>query len=160
MDVCRRLTTGVYVITARHGGLADGFTAAWVMQVSFDPLLVALSVHPDHATWPLMRDSRHFVISVLTAEQQALARDFGTTSGRDRDKLAMVATVPAGRGLAIAAAAAWLECTVHDLADAGDHTLVIGRVVDGAVLHPAAVPLRYAETGNMDGSAALYPVSF
>ena len=41
VDLFRTLTTGVYVIGVAHGGRANAFTAAWVSQVSFDPLLVA-----------------------------------------------------------------------------------------------------------------------
>jgi flavin reductase (DIM6/NTAB) family NADH-FMN oxidoreductase RutF len=160
LELCRRLTTGVYVITASHRGASDGFTAAWVMQVSFDPLLVVVSVNPHNATWPLIRDGRRFVVSVLTTGQQEIARHFGTASGRDVDKLAGVRTVSAGAGHAVAGAAAWLECTVHDFADAGDHVLVLGHVIDGAVCDREARPLRYDETGNMDGSAALYPSAF
>ena len=40
---------------------------------------------------------------------------------------------------------------------AGDHELVLGRVVDGKILDPSATPLTYADTGQMDGSAALFP---
>lgn len=160
LEVCRRLTTGVYVVSAAHRGAADAFTAAWVTQVSFDPLVVAVSVNPGNATWPLVRDGRRFVISVLASGQEPLARHFGTTSGRDQDKLAGVGWVAAGQGQAVAGAAAWLECVVHDFADAGDHVLVLGRVVNGAVFDASAEPLRYSETGNMDGSASLYPESF
>jgi hypothetical protein len=40
---------------------------------------------------------------------------------------------------------------------AGDHELVLGRVVGGKILDRHAAPLTYAETGEMDGSSALYP---
>jgi hypothetical protein len=40
---------------------------------------------------------------------------------------------------------------------AGDHRLVLGAVIDGALLRPEAPPLVYSDTGNLDGSAALFP---
>jgi hypothetical protein len=40
---------------------------------------------------------------------------------------------------------------------AGDHELVLGQVVDGKILDPAATPLSYAETGEMDGSTVMFP---
>jgi hypothetical protein len=43
---------------------------------------------------------------------------------------------------------------------AGDHELVLGRVVDGKLLDRSAAPLTYAETGEMDGSSTLYPKHF
>ena len=46
---CQRLTQGVYVVGVAHGEVRNAFTAAWVMQVSFDPLLLALSINPHHS---------------------------------------------------------------------------------------------------------------
>ena len=45
---------------------------------------------------------------------------------------------------------------LQDRHPAGDHELVIGLVVGGRVLDPNAVPMLYAETGDMDGSSALF----
>ena len=157
LDLFRRLTNGVYVITASHAGRSDGFTAAWVTQVSFDPLLLMLSVHPDHATWPLIDTSRRFVVNVLHAGQHELARHFGTQSGRQVNKLSTVPTITLGdEATVLTEAAAWCACRLEQQVPAGDHVVVIARVVTGDVLDPQATPLRYADTGNMDGSAALY----
>jgi hypothetical protein len=43
---------------------------------------------------------------------------------------------------------------------AGDHELVLGRVIDGEILAPGAAPMTYAETGELDGSRDLYPRRF
>lgn len=43
-DLFRRLTQGVYVVGVSAGDARNAFTAAWVMQASFDPLLLALSI--------------------------------------------------------------------------------------------------------------------
>jgi len=47
IDPFRRLSNGVYVIGVTHAGRSNAFTAAWLTQVSFDPLLIALSVDPE-----------------------------------------------------------------------------------------------------------------
>jgi flavin reductase (DIM6/NTAB) family NADH-FMN oxidoreductase RutF len=155
-----RLGYGVYVIGVAHGGRRDAFTAAWLMQVSFDPLLVALSVNPGNASYPLLRESGGFAASVLGREQLELARRFGTRSGRDEDKLDGVAWRPGIGGAPILEKAlAFLECAVVDRRPAGDHELVVARVVGGAVLRDGT-PLTYADTGTMDGSAELYPAGF
>jgi flavin reductase (DIM6/NTAB) family NADH-FMN oxidoreductase RutF len=57
-------------------------------------------------------------------------------------------------------ALAYLECRVVGRHRAGDHEVVLGHVVGGRILAPEAVPMTYAETGNLDGSAELYPASF
>jgi flavin reductase (DIM6/NTAB) family NADH-FMN oxidoreductase RutF len=162
LELFRRLTTGVYVVTASHQDQRGGFTAAWVTQIAFEPLLLAISVNTGNATWPLIESSRRFVINVLGDTQLELARRFGTRSGREEDKLSGVPTTRAERGgVVLTTALAWLDCMVWDFVDAGqDHVLVIARVDGGGVLDATAQPLIYAATGNMDGSAELYPPEF
>ena len=160
-ELFHRLTLGVYVVGVAHGGRRDAFTAAWLTQVSFDPLLVALSVNPGNASYPLLRESGAFAVSVLARDQLELARRFGTRSGREEDKLAGIAWRPARADAPLLAdAVAYFECAVAEERPAGDHVLVIARVVGGGVLRPNAVPMTYADTGSMDGSAPLYPDRF
>jgi flavin reductase (DIM6/NTAB) family NADH-FMN oxidoreductase RutF len=156
-----RLTVGVYVVGVAHEGHRNAFTAAWVMQTSFDPLLLALSINPDNASYHLLHSGGGFAVSVLKQGQLDLARRFGTRSGRDEDKLAGVRW-RAGRTGApmLEEALAYFDCELTGRMRAGDHELVLGRVVEGRILASDAVPLAYADTGDMDGSSALYPRRF
>ena len=157
----RRLTLGVYVVGVANDGQRDAFTAAWIMQVSFEPLLLALSVNPANASYSLLRDGGGFAVSVLKRDQLDLARRFGTRSGRDVDKLAGVLWRPGRNGAPILEdALAYFECALAGSTRTGDHELVLGRVVAGRVMDRAAEPLAYAETGDMDGSGVLYPAQF
>ena len=156
-----RLTVGVHVVGVAHGGQRDGFTAAWLMQVSFDPLLVALSVNPQNASYRLLSEGEGFAVSVLKQGQLDLARRFGTHSGREQDKLAGVRWHPGRTGAPMLEdALAWLECAPAGRMQSGDHELVLGRVLGGQILDPDARPLCYADTGDMDGSSALFPARF
>jgi flavin reductase (DIM6/NTAB) family NADH-FMN oxidoreductase RutF len=157
-DLFRRLTAGIYVIGVAEGGRRSAFTAAWLMQVSFDPLLLALSVNTGHASYPLLVEGGGFAVSVLSREQLDLARHFGTRSSRETDKLAGIPWHPGRTGAPILdGAIACFECLLHGRAPAGDHEIVTGRVVAGALLASDAVPLTYADTGDLDGSRDLYP---
>jgi flavin reductase (DIM6/NTAB) family NADH-FMN oxidoreductase RutF len=157
----RRLTYGVYVVGVADGDERDAFTAAWVMQTSFDPLLLALSINPEHASFPLLQAGGGFTVNVLKQNQQDLARRFGTRSGRDEDKLAGIRWRPGRTGAPILDdALAYFDCELSGEMGAGDHDLTLGRVIDGRVLDPDAAPLLYSDTGDMDGSSAIYPRNF
>ena len=156
-----QLTLGVYVIGVAGAGRRDGFTAAWVMQVSFDPLLLALSINPGNASYPLLRTGGGFTVSVLKQGQLELARRFGTQSGRDVDKLAGLRWRPGRNGAPILEdALAYFDCELTDGMRSGDHELVVGRVIDGGILAHGVNPMTYGDTGDMDGSSDLYPVTF
>ena len=155
----RRLSVGVYVIGVADGERRGAFTAAWVTQVSFDPPLLVLSVNPQNASYALLRTGGVFTVNVLERGQLELARRFGTSSSREQDKLAGVPWHPGRNGAPVLDdALAYFECEVRDSYAAGDHELVVGRVVGGRVLNPDAAPMLYAETGDMDGSSALFTV--
>ena len=159
-ELFRRLSVGVYVIGVPDGERHGAFTAAWVTQVSFDPPLLVLSVNPQNASYALLRTGGVFTVNVLERGQLELARRFGTTSSREEDKLAGIAWHPAGNGAPVLDdALAYFECELQDRHPAGDHELVIGLVVGGRVLDPNAVTMLYAETGDMDGSSALFGVT-
>jgi len=161
VDLFRRLTNGVYIVGVAHGAARNAFTAAWITQVSFDPLLIALSVNPEHASYPLLVGARAFTVSILAADQIEVARHFGTQSGRDVDKLAGQPWTPTAAGIPfLSTAVAYLECQVIEEHAAGDHRLILATVTGGDVLSPDAGPLGYHDTGNLDGSADLYPPSF
>ena len=160
-ELFHRLTLGVYVVGVAHEERRDAFTAAWVMQAAFDPLSLVLSINQRNASYSLLIASGAFTVNVLRREQLELARQFGTVSGEEADKLAGVGWRP-GRGGApiLDDALAYFECELTQSLPVGDHELMVGRVVDGRIADSGATPLSYAETGDMDGSSALYRTKF
>jgi flavin reductase (DIM6/NTAB) family NADH-FMN oxidoreductase RutF len=152
----KTLTQGVYLIGVAHGGERNAFTAAWVMQVSFDPPLLALSIDPNHSSYRLLKRSGAFSVSVLKRDQLDLAARFGNPAregGLDEAEWAAVCrSLPVLRG-----ALAWFACEAVGDSPAGDHRLVTGKVMDGKLLDACAQPLTYRDTGDIDGAAALFP---
>jgi len=155
----QRLTHGVYVIGVAQGELRNVFTAAWVMQVSYDPLLLALSINRNHSSYRLLREGRVFSVNVLRTGQLDLAERHGQPA--DTDKLARTEWTTGRLGPPLLREAlAWFECRVVNECPAGDHLLVVGRVIDGKLLDAEAEPMSYRETGEMDGASALFPDRF
>lgn len=153
----RKLSVGVYVIGVADAERHGAFTAAWVTQVSFDPPLVVLSVNPQNASYAILRAAGAFTVNVLKHGQLELARRFGTTSSREHDKLAGIPWHTGENGApALDEALAYFECELQDRHPAGDHELVVGRFLRGRLLDADAEPMRYVETGDMDGSSALF----
>ena len=158
-ELFKRITCGVYVVGVAAGGRRNAFTAAWIMPVSFDPLLLSLSINPRHSSYSLLREGGIFSVNVLGADQMELARHFGGSAGID--KLALVNWREGRHGLPLLEdAPAWFECEFKAEYPAGDHRLVLGQVVGGELRDAEAEILLYRATGNMDGAERLYPGSF
>jgi flavin reductase (DIM6/NTAB) family NADH-FMN oxidoreductase RutF len=155
----QRLTQGVYVVGVAHGELRNAFTAAWVMQVSFDPLLLALSINPRHSSYALLKQGRAFSVNVLKKSQLDLAANFGRPA--HVDKLAVTEWMTGRTGAPLLREAlAWFECQLVGELPAGDHVLMLGNVIDGKLLDSKAEPMAYREAGAMDGASALFPDTF
>jgi len=155
----QRLTQGVYVVGVAHGQARNAFTAAWVMQVSFDPLLLALSINPQHSSYALLKQGGAFSANVLKKGQLNLAAHFARAAGAD--KLASTAWTEGRTGAPLLQEClAWFECRLISEHPAGDHVLALGRVIDGRLLDARAEPMIYSETGALDGASALFPDTF
>jgi flavin reductase (DIM6/NTAB) family NADH-FMN oxidoreductase RutF len=154
-----RLTQGVYVVGVAHGEERNAFTAAWVMQVSFEPLLLALSINPNHSSYRLLKEARAFSVNVLKKGQLDLAEHYARPACGD--KLAGTEWTTDRLGLPLLREAlAWFECQVLHEYPAGDHVLVVSKVIGGRLLDPEAEPMSYRQTGEMDGATRLFPDVF
>jgi flavin reductase (DIM6/NTAB) family NADH-FMN oxidoreductase RutF len=147
--VLRHFPYGLYVITVAHGGEEHGMTANWLTQAAFDPPMVVVAVENTSKTIAMIRDAHHFVINVLQQGQRDLAGKLGRTSEQAPQKLKGIKTKPAPRSGApvLADALGWVECRVVATLPAGDHTLVLGEVVEAGVEHGDAQPLTLQEAG-------------
>ena len=152
-DLCRLINHGVYVIGVMDGERRNAFTAAWVMQVSFAPLMLAIGINPEHYSYQLLRASGVCSVNVLGSGQQAIAEHFGCSGN---DKIAGFEWRQAKTGAPILSEGlAYFDCRVSHYTDAGDHKIAVCRVVAAGRLHQGT-PMLYSETGGMDGSSALY----
>jgi flavin reductase (DIM6/NTAB) family NADH-FMN oxidoreductase RutF len=157
-DFMQTLSTGVYVVGVCDGKRTNAFTASSVVPVSFKPVIVAVAVGVEHASRPVLHAGRAFTINVLKWDQLEVASHFGTVSGRAANKLAAVRWRPGLSGAPILVdSLAYIECELASAMAAGDHELVLGRVIDGGVLARDEPPLLYRETHNLDGARDLYP---
>ncbi|WSF33132.1 flavin reductase family protein [Streptomyces sp. NBC_01351] len=149
-----RLAAGVCLITAHETPLtADGsrgedvgMTATAFMSVSLDPPLVLVSVREGSRMDDLLAEQPLWAVSVLSDHQLQVAGRFAM-KGRISDRL-LFADVPYIRGEASGAplltgALATLECRTENRVEAGDHTLVIGRVLTAALPKPDSAPLTH-----------------
>ena len=138
-----RVSGGLYVVTAaRGGGGASGaMVASWVAQASFEPLALTVAVAKDRAIETLMQVGDPFVLNCLSdTDAPAAMKHFLQRFPPGADRFAGVPTSPSPCGAPVlAAAVAHCECVVASRLDAGDHHVVVARVVGGGVADPAAL---------------------
>lgn len=143
-----RILNGVFVISTRLGDKINAMTAAWVQRASFDPPLITVAVGKTRFTHDMIIESGVFAVNVLGEDGRATGKHFGLKTGRKTDKFAGIEYDTRTTGSPILKdCIAWMDCRVRSHFDAGDHTLIIGEVVDGDVTRPEARPLIYDKEG-------------
>jgi len=105
-----------------------GFTCQSFFSVSLDPPLVAFSVAHTSTSYPRLKDRPAFCVNVLGADQAGHSQ---LLSSKDPAKWAKVAWAPGVAGaVRVHGALAWIDCAPWAEYPAGDHTIVVGRVLD------------------------------
>jgi 3-hydroxy-9,10-secoandrosta-1,3,5(10)-triene-9,17-dione monooxygenase reductase component len=134
--------TGVTVVTAvARDGRRHGATANAVSSVSMAPPLLLVCLTDTSRTLGALLETEHFAVNVLRGDQEALARRFAR-SGSSWDGVGH----RCGRAAAVPLlddVVATLECRVHDVADGGDHRIVVGRVLGVEHTSRRASPLLF-----------------
>ncbi len=121
--------TGVTIVTARTPGTGEpvGFTANSFTSVSLDPPLLLVCLAHLAASYRVFREAGSFAVNVLAADQEETARRFAT---RGADKFGPTRWHPGAEGAPlIEGCLARFDCTMHQRVTAGDHDILMGRVI-------------------------------
>ena len=124
---CSRFATGVAIATVEaEGGALHGMTINSFTSVSMDPPLILICVEHGCNLLPIFSRSGRYGLSVLRRSQEALSVRFAI---RGHDRFDGVESVAGRTGIRlIPGALAYFECSVREMVEAGDHTVVIGTV--------------------------------
>lgn len=123
-----KLTYGIYALTTFHEKKMNAMIASWVTQISYDPPLIMVAVHPDRYSHRLIEKSGVFNLHILSGDQKDIMSRF---KGPDPEaKFSGIQWRPGITGCPILQKCiAYLECRVSDSFRPGNHTLFIGEIV-------------------------------
>lgn len=143
-SVLSHYPTGVCVITALSDGQPTGFVVGSFTSVSLAPALVGFFPDRKSTTYPKVRQAGSFCVNILSSEDEQLCRAF---AAKDADRFDRVEWRSGVTGSPILErATAWIDCTLAQAFEVGDHFLVVGEVVDLAA-GSGADPLLFHRGG-------------
>jgi flavin-dependent trigonelline monooxygenase, reductase component len=119
--------TGVTVVTTIDAaGHPRGFTANSFTSVSLDPPLLLVSIANNSANLAAFAGGTGFAVNILSEGQKEVSATFARPVP-DRFATVYWRRGPVGAPL-IAGVSAWFDCTLDRAIEAGDHTILIGRI--------------------------------
>ena len=146
--VLRHFPYGLYVLTVAAGGDEHGMTANWLTQAAFEPPMLVVAVENTSKTIGMIRNAHHFAVNLLLSNQRDLAGKLGRSAEQAPHKLKGIKTKPAPLSGApvLVDALGWVECRVVATLPAGDHTLVLGEILNAGIEHEGE-PLTLKDAG-------------
>lgn len=125
-----RIPSGCAILTARTAGRRTGMLASWVQQVAFDPPMVCVVVKKGRYITRLIEESGHFALNMLGADPKAMFKHFGAGFEPEQDAFAGLDAKDVPGGVAIPDRVARLSVRMTSKADAGDHDIYVGEVIE------------------------------
>jgi flavin reductase (DIM6/NTAB) family NADH-FMN oxidoreductase RutF len=129
-----RVPSGIFVLTCRRGDDEVALLASWVQQCSFDPPMLSVAVRRGREVAGWLAEGAPFAVNILAEGQKELLSHFG--KGLMLVELPNVerrVERPEGRAAVLTEALAVLHCEPAVSCEAGDHHLIVGRIVDGGL---------------------------
>lgn len=119
--------TGVTVVATTTGdGNPVGFACQSFAALSLDPPLVVFCPAKTSRTWTKITASKTFAVSVLGHAQESVSSAFGRPVD-DKFEGLRWSTSPLGNPI-IDGSLTWIDCTLEQEIDGGDHYIAVGRV--------------------------------
>jgi flavin reductase (DIM6/NTAB) family NADH-FMN oxidoreductase RutF len=146
-QVLGHFPTGVVVVAAiDDSGQPAGMTVGSFTSVSLDPPMVAFLPDKASTSFPRIASAPSFCVSVLSYDQEDICRAFAAKGG---DKFASIRWSPGPSGAPVLdGAVAWIDCEIETVHEAGDHLIVVGRVLNlGVGGGSLAAPLLFHRGG-------------
>ena len=135
-----RVVGSLCVLTTRKGSgesqLSGAMVASWVSQASFTPPGLTVAVAKDRAVEALLHVGDSFALNVLASGRESgpmkqFLQPFAP--GADRFAGLDLEESPGGQPI-LPDALAWLDCSVKQRMECGDHWLIYAQVGSGALL--------------------------
>lgn len=128
--VLSHVPTSVVVVTGvREDGSQAGMAVGSFTSISLEPQLVGFYPTKTSTSWPLIREAGRFCVNVLAQGQNDLAARFARSGGDKFSGLEFNAAEYSGAAI-LPDVVAWIDCALDQEIELGDHTLVVGRVID------------------------------
>ncbi|GAC1502276.1 MAG: diflavin flavoprotein [Chamaesiphon sp.] len=136
-----RIVGSLCIVTTKQGELTGAMLASWVTQATFNPPGLTVAVAKERAIESLMYEGGNFVLNILAqGNHLGLMKHFLKPFGPGEDRFAHIPTQEAHNGCPILNdALAYLECSVRNRMECGDHWLVYAVVENGKLLETNGV---------------------
>lgn len=140
-----KISYGLYIVSSKKGDKLNGQIANCGMQITAEPIAMAITINKQNLTHEYIKDSKVFTISILSqAATLNFVGQFGFKSGRAIDKFKDVKYKVGNTGAPVVLdnTVGYIECELTNSVDVGTHTIFLGKAVAAEMISDAE-PMTY-----------------
>ena len=144
-NVLHNISYGMYIVAANKGDKLNGQIANSIIQITSEPITIAISINKQNLTHEYIREGSRFTVSVLDEKAPLpFIGKFGFKSGRAIDKFkdTLFERLASGCPAVTENSLCYLEAKVMKEFDYITHTLFLGEMTDSKML-AEGVPMTY-----------------
>jgi len=145
-NILHNISYGMYVVSSSKGERLNGQIANTLVQITNDPVVLAVSINKSNLTHEYIEASQRFSASILSEDAPLpFIGKFGFKSGRDEDKFKDIQFEKLGSGCPVVLdySLGYIEADVVNKVDCGTHTVFFGKMEDSKIIK-AGRPMTYA----------------
>ena len=145
-NMLRKIPYGLYVIGVKDKNTHHAFTGSWLSQCSMKPPRVMLGVRHGTHSLELIKHGKVFSVNFLGKSDKKILEHFFKPTPSDGNRFGDMPFSLKKTGTPILdKAIAYLECDVVHIHEAGDHSIVIGEVIEAHIVREES-PLIMSDT--------------
>lgn len=162
-ELLKKMTYGYYVVTAirvgSEGEVLDeeniaAATVNWASQVSFEPVMLAISIEEDSHLNEIIDYSGYFTVHLLADDHKEYIEKFAGKTKVENGKINGVPFNLEDGEVVIEGALGYIKCELKESVRAGDHTLQVGEALEVKMLKDKKaictmeLPIQYTEESS------------
>ncbi len=130
----RKIPYGLYIIGVKDKESCHAFTGSWVSQCSMMPPRIMLGVRHGTHSLEMIKTGKVFSVNFMAKTDKKILEQFFKATPSSGDRFGDVEfSLKKTNTPVLKNAIAYLECEVRDIFEAGDHSIVIGEVVEAEI---------------------------
>lgn len=134
-----RIASGVYIVTVGGKDDRDGMLATWICQSGFAPPSVVLAVNKEREILKRLAVGANCTVNVLSKSNMDIFKAFAKPHNEGKfEGLDLLEGTPCP---VFSDCISYLQLLIKSCTDAGDHIVLVGEVLDGAVLNGDGEPM-------------------
>lgn len=147
------IPSGLFIVSVKDpdGNTVDGYLASWVQQVSFDPLIVSLSIKPGRPAYDLIKSGKAFAINIIGDHDKSYLKHFWKGYDPANNPFTELPyVVGQNGGIILEQAKSAIECQMVSSVTPGDHDIIFAKVLSSYVMNNDAKPLVHVRKSGAD----------